>query len=357
VSTPGRICLFGEHQDYLLLPVIPAAISLRIAVEGAHRNDRMVRIALPDISSSVAFELRDRLAYVDERDYFRSSVNVLQAAGFTFSRGCDAVVRGEIPINAGTSSSSALVVSWINFLARMSDQEAVLAPEACARYAHAAEVEEFHEPGGMMDQYCAAYGGVLYLEFAPRPSVEALEVRFGAFVLGDSMEPKDTKGILARVKDRVVEISRRLAAEHARCSLPTVDRRQLPELAGKLSGDDFRVFDGAVHNRDITREARKLLAAAPLDEQRFGSLLLEHQKVLREELGISTPKIDRMLDAALAAGALGGKINGSGGGGCMFAYAPDRPQAVAEAIAASGGKPWIVTVDAGTRIEAVEAVR
>ncbi|MFC1564948.1 galactokinase family protein, partial [candidate division KSB1 bacterium] len=37
VSAPGRICLFGEHQDYLGLPVIAAAIGLRISVSGERR--------------------------------------------------------------------------------------------------------------------------------------------------------------------------------------------------------------------------------------------------------------------------------------------------------------------------------
>jgi galactokinase len=57
-----------------------------------------------------------------------------------------------------------------------------------------------------------------------------------------------------------------------------------------------------------------------------------------------------MMDAALNAGALGGKINGSGGGGCMFAYAPNNPEHVAEAIEKSGGKAYIVQKDEGTRI-------
>ena len=57
-----------------------------------------------------------------------------------------------------------------------------------------------------------------------------------------------------------------------------------------------------------------------------------------------------MMDAALNAGALGGKINGSGGGGCMFAYAPNNPEQVAEAIEKVGGKAYIVQKDEGTRI-------
>ena len=54
-----------------------------------------------------------------------------------------------------------------------------------------------------------------------------------------------------------------------------------------------------------------------------------------------------MMDAALEAGALGGKINGSGGGGCMFAYAPGCEEAVAEAMRREGGVPYIVRVDEG----------
>ncbi|MDC0235199.1 galactokinase family protein, partial [Candidatus Marinimicrobia bacterium] len=38
ISTPGRICLFGEHQDYLGLPVIAMAISLRGKIKGQKRE-------------------------------------------------------------------------------------------------------------------------------------------------------------------------------------------------------------------------------------------------------------------------------------------------------------------------------
>jgi galactokinase len=108
VSTPGRICLFGEHQDYLGLPVIPCAISLRITMEAGRRKDREIRIDLPDIGSREEFSLAGPLPYSRERDYFRSAVNVLRREGLTFARGLDCSVRGSIPINAGTSSSSAL---------------------------------------------------------------------------------------------------------------------------------------------------------------------------------------------------------------------------------------------------------
>ena len=116
VSTPGRICLFGEHQDYLGLPVIAAAISKRIQITGDFRADNTVHFSLPDVGAEEKFELNYPLVYTKERDYFKSVLNVLQRKGHRLDKGLDLTVYGNIPINSGTSSSSALLVSWVNFL-------------------------------------------------------------------------------------------------------------------------------------------------------------------------------------------------------------------------------------------------
>ena len=87
------------------------------------------------------------------------------------------------------------------------------------------------------------------------------------------------------------------------------------------------------------------------DHSLIGRLLYKHHRTLRDILKVSTSKIDSMLDASLDAGALGGKINGSGGGGCMFAYAPENPEKVADAIKSVGGKSYIVNMDSGTKEE------
>ena len=44
IITPGRICLFGEHQDYLGLPVIALAISLRSSITATKRRDKKIII-------------------------------------------------------------------------------------------------------------------------------------------------------------------------------------------------------------------------------------------------------------------------------------------------------------------------
>jgi len=350
ISAPGRVCLFGEHQDYLKLPVIPAAISLRLELEGSPRTDRTIHIDLPDIAGAITFSLDDT-AYRLERDYFRSSINILKREGFTFSNGFDCRVHGNIPINSGASSSTALVTVWIRFLARMSDQQADLDPARNAQLAHRAEVVEFHEPGGQMDHYSIAFGGVIHLDFQPELSVKKLKAGLGAFVLGDSGEPKDTRGILARVKNQVLAVSAKLARQQPGFSLHQAIADDLRTGAGLMTHEQLTLLEGTLRNRDLTRAAQTLLANETFDEEELGRLLNEHQAVLRDALRISTPKIDAMLEAALEAGALGGKINGSGGGGCMFVYAPEKPEQVAGAIESVGGKAHIVQVDEGVTVE------
>jgi galactokinase len=334
-----------------MLPVIPCAISLRISIEGSPRNDRAVHIALPDIRSSLDFSLDATLPYLVERDYYRSVVNVLRKRGFTFSRGFDCTVSGNIPINAGTSSSSALVVSWVNFLSRMADEPKTLAPLDLGKIAHEAEVLEFGEPGGMMDQYSTAFGGVCAIDFFPDVRVEPLDVSLRQFVIGDSGEPKDTKHILSRVKGQVVAVAKALQEKHQNFSLHTTTVNALEPYKSEITAGQYELLTGTIRNRDITRDARALLKRSPLDHRKLGALLSEHQNYLRDVQKISTPKIDRMIDAAMMAGAYGGKINGSGGGGCMFAYAPENPQLVAEAIEREGGAAYIVSADEGSRVE------
>lgn len=342
VSAPGRICLFGEHQDYLGLPVITAAIDLRVTISGGFSIDEKNRIYQPDIGEYDVFSLHFPLSYSKERDYYKSALNVLQRAGLDLRRAVEVVVKGEIPINSGTSSSSALIVAWIGFLLKMAGDERAHDPLLIAKLAHRAEVLEFEEPGGMMDHFATAFGGVQFIDFNDAGGPEKLRDDLGTFVLGDSMQPKDTKGILARVKDGALEGLRIVGKDIHDISFDDVNA-----FEDKLSKTQYQVLCANIANRGITLAARKLMTSENFDRQKLGELLTEHHRQLRDGLQISTPKIERMINAALNAGALGAKINGSGGGGCMFAYAPEHAHAVAQAIQAQGGRAYIIHVDRG----------
>ena len=60
--------------------------------------------------------------------------------------------------------------------------------------------------------------------------------------------------------------------------------------------------------------------------EQLGAKMAEAQGMLRE-LGVSAPELDRIVDAAVAAGAYGAKLTGGGQGGCVIALAADEETA------------------------------
>ena len=348
LSTPGRICLFGEHQDYLGLPVIPMAISLRARFIGENRSDRKFLINKPDLNEVDSFSLDD-LMYTKPRDYFKSGVRVCLNEGLTFSNGFECELTSEIPMKAGTGSSSAITVSWIHFLSQMADEPADWDQRKIGSLAYTAEAVEFNEPGGMMDQYSTALGDLIYIESEPEISIKSLKPNLGTFVLGDSCEPKDTMGILQRCGDSRLAIVEKIKSQDPNFSLHEIELDEISQY--NLNTDEATLLSGTIQNRDLLRQALFELQKTEPDHEKIGRLLSEHHSILRDVLRVSTPKIEMMLEAAMDAGALGGKINGSGGGGCMFAYAPDNPEKVANSIKKSGGKAYTIHSEVGTRID------
>ncbi|HDQ00815.1 MAG TPA: GHMP kinase [bacterium] len=350
VTAPGRICLFGEHQDYLSLPVITAAINLRLTIEGEQRTDRIFHIKLPDIQQTDQFEITSDIGYIKKRDYLRSAVNILTRNGVQFPGGYNCIVRSEIPINSGSGSSSALVVAWIKFLLTIAEDHRANNPFQIANLAHQAEVLEFGEPGGKMDHFASSLGKIQYIDFENVTKFHQLSAELGTFVLGDSLESKDTESILKRVKGGVSTAIDKLSAKQD-IALRYFEISKLREFNGILNDEQIELLTATFLNRDLTQKAYYQFMDAKMSPRNLGKLLTESHTILRDKLKISTPKIDNMISSAIVAGATGGKINGSGGGGCMFVNTPQHPDKIAKAITRAGGKPYIVTIDSGARTE------
>jgi galactokinase len=349
-SAPGRICLFGEHQDFLGLPVVAAAIDLRISIKGTPRSDSLLRLDMPDIWKHDQIDLAQPIVYTRKRDYLRSCINVLRRKGRDLSQGWNCTMTSRIPINAGVSSSSAMIVAWLKFLIEGSSARIEYTPDDLARLAHEAEVLEFGEPGGMMDHFAAALGKVIYVDCRPPFKAEYLPLELDGFVLGDSLEKKQTLGVLGDSKGDVLEGLRMLGESYSGFDLHETPASEVRPLVDRLPGRIRRKVRANLVNRDLTIKAMEMFKTG-VEPHTLGRLLTLHHEQLRDGIGVSTPKIDRMLEAALGAGALGGKINGSGGGGCMFAYAPGNEDAVAEAIESAGGKVHRIKVDGGANAE------
>ncbi len=351
VSAPGRICLFGEHQDYFSLPIIAAAIDLRITISGKRNRDTRILIDMPDIGEEECLPLGEELEYSKARDYLKSAVNILKRDGLIPDSGWDCVIKGTIPINSGTASSSALVVAWTKFLLEaVHDRRAGLS-DSIANLAFMAEVAEFKEPGGKMDHYSSALGGVISIHFENQLQVRQLKNTLGSFVLADSLQRKNTTGTLEYIKTNVLNGVEKIQKERTEFQLNTSPLQEYIEDIERLDKEETALLKGTLLTRDLTAEGESLFESETFDHARFGELLSRQQDVLHNYLKISTPKIDQMLDAALQAGALGGKGNGSGGGGCVFAYSPNRAEEVVEALRRLDTKPFIIHIGEGVRVE------
>ena len=349
VSVPGRICLFGEHQDYHGLNVLSMAMDLRMRFIARPRSDDLLVVDMPDTRKKLTIRPHEEIRYEEKRDYLRSVVNVLKRRGVEFGKGCDVTITSGIPINAGCSSSSAMAIGWVKLLLEVNNHPSKDDYVEIAKIGHAAEVLEFNEPGGMMDHYTCSLGGLLWIDCADPIAVEHLDADIGGFVLCNSLEQKDTTGVLGRSKEGVRDGVKLLRGIYPSFSLKESTLADALSYLEKIPEREAGMVHATLRNRDITREARQRIVEGDLDA--IGKLLDAHHEILRDNLEISTPKIESMIAAAKDAGARGCKINGSGLGGTMIAYAPGREEQVAEAVRELDADAYIVKMADGVRVE------
>ncbi len=92
---------------------------------------------------------------------------------------------------------------------------------------------------------------------------------------------------------------------------------------------------------EISHDARRLIASG--EPYEIGSLMTQDHQWL-QELGVSSPELDRLVGAALDAGAEGAKLSGGGRGGNMIALvSPQYASFVAEALVNAGASQTIIT--------------
>ena len=347
---PARVCLLGDHQDYLGLPVIVAAINIYIEISAERNYSGYFRIGMPDIGKSRQIPLDERFYSLERRDYFGSSLKVLRGHGCKPDFGLDLKVSGAIPISSGASSSSALVTAWINLLLNIYPSKIKLTPKNLARLAYEAEVLEHGEPGGMMDQFSIALGNVIHIETTGGYRVIELTKKMDGLILGDSIAPKDTLSVLSLGRKSVNEAIDQIHEFLPDKAINEIKIGDLPELLPLVDNEKRPYLEGAVLNHSYTIKALAEFKKDSPDLKRIGSLMNRHHSVLKNNLRLTTERIDSMIDAALEAGALGAKINGSGGGGTIVVLAPGQEEEVIESIEQVGGKAYKVNVDGGAEV-------
>jgi D-glycero-alpha-D-manno-heptose-7-phosphate kinase len=213
----------------------------------------------------------------------------------------------DVLAGTGLGSSSSFSVALINALYA---QRRIFVPkETLAREACTLEIERLGEPIGKQDQYAAAFCGVNLIEFE----------RHGGVTVQPLLLPT---GTLAELEGNLM-----LFYTGTQRDARTVLANQVTAI----ENDDATVtrMHGMV---DLAHEMRDHLLAGDLDA--FGAALHRGWEMKRGlSAAISTSAIDQHYARARAAGALGGKLAGAGGGGFLLLYCPKPAQArVREAL-------------------------
>lgn len=350
---PGRTCLFGDHQDYLGLPVIACAISRNIKLTAVKNNTQVFKLNMVDIDQVRIIDINQTFTELEPRDYFASSLRVLRRYGCIPNVGYDITITGNIPINSGTSSSSALLLAWINFLVNAYRVNEEITPEFISKIGYLSEVVEHGEPGGMMDHYSIGVGNIVHIDTRDPFAFTIIGTELGGLITGVSGVPKETIGLIGDLKGNALSAIVTLKEHFPDFDLNKTEINDLDKYLNYLPDRLAPFFEAAIKNHHYTKMALIEFQKPTLDLKKIGALMNDHHAVLRDLLKITVPRIDAMINAALKAGAYGAKIVGSGGGGSIVVMAePGNEAPIVEALLAAGAiAAYPVTVDPGSRIQ------
>ncbi len=293
-----------------------AYCSLRPAVSNG------VRITSEDLQTYVEAETIKELEYDGNLDLVKAAVRRLG-----LEVGVDIVVRCDAPPGSGTGSSASIgvaLIGMVDALRRALDgsQSAPLSRYDTADVACELEAE-LGIVGGKQDQYAAALGGINYMEFYDRGRVAARRLDLDEDVLR--------------------ELEKHLVLVYSGESRLSGDTNE--KMISAYERGEETVCSALRAIKRVAQDVQRVLLVGDLAA--FGELL-EEETAARLKLyeHVMTPVMAQLREAALDAGAVGGKICGAGGGGCMLFYArPDYEVRVRRALTAAGGRVLDFTFD------------
>ena len=318
---PGRVNLIGEHTDYNDGFVMPAAIRFYIWVAVSPRDDRKLVLQSENFPDKRVIDLADEKnrRSGEWTDYVGGVAVTLEKAGHRL-RGANLLIRGDVPIGAGLSSSAAIGVA--SGMALLANSEISLPAVELARTCQRSENEFVGARVGIMDPFvsrCGQKGKALMLdcrslEFELLPIPETVSL-----VICNTM----VKHALASGEYN----TRRRECEEAVHLLKTAlpDIRAIRDVTLEQLETHRSLLSSVLYRRCrhvISENGRVLQAAAALkkgDLWAFGKLMTESHQSLRDDFEVSCRELDMMVEiASLCESVFGARMTGGGFGGCTI---------------------------------------
>jgi len=302
-SAPGKVILFGEHavvygQPAIAVPV--TQVQATATVELAPPGNGLTLVA-PDLEKSIP------LTTAPQDDPLAVAARLTLAHLSALEPDATLTINSTIPITSGLGSGAAVSTALVRALAGFLGHTLETAEVSALVF----EAEKIHHgtPSGI-DNIVVAYEQPVY--FVREQPVRMLNVGASfTLLIGDTGARSPTRKIVGHVRRGR---KRNLARYDA-------------------------LFD---QMGDIANEARRAIESG--DVAALGPLMDDNHELLIA-LGVSSSKLDDLVEAARFAGAMGAKLSGAGRGGNMIALVEDDiVEDVTEALKEAGAKRVICTV-------------
>jgi galactokinase len=324
---PGRVNLIGEHTDYNGGHVFPCALTLGTYAAVRKREDRNVNLYSTNFEKTgIATISLDNLKPTENEGwtkYVKGAIWAVMEQIGDIEHGFDIVYGGNLPIGTGLSSSSCIEVLTLYIIKDMFKLK--LDATQIALMAQKAEIEYVGINCGIMDQFIISKGkenSAMFLDTA------TLEYEYVPINL-----EKARIVILNTRKKRVLEDSkynvRRAECEKA-LDIFKKNGIQINTL-GDMTKEQFEENKELIEDEIIRKRAkhavyenqRTIEAVTALKEnnlEKFGELMCESHKSLKEDYEVTGYELDTIVDAAMQQeGVYGARMTGAGFGGCAIA--------------------------------------
>jgi galactokinase len=351
---PGRVNLIGEHTDYNLGLVLPAAIDLEIRIAFIPTEDRRVELVSDATGERASFDL-DAIGprAGGMASYVAGTAWALAEAGIPM-RGFRGILASSLPRASGLSSSAALelAAAWA-----LAIDPAAVPPLDLARICQRAENAYVGVNCGLMDQFaiaCGVAGGAMLLDcrsLAWRPVALPLIGHTLVVIHTGSTRSLSASQYNARRAQCEAAVAALAVDDPGIRSLRDVTEAMLPAVATRVDEETFRRCRHVVTENARVEAAIEALAASDLAT--VGRTWAGSHASLRDDFEVVSPELDALVEIAVATpGVAAARMTGAGFGGCTVnlvewdAVAVLRDRVLAEYPARTGLLPRVFAVDA-----------
>jgi mevalonate kinase len=309
-SAPGKVILFGEHAVVYNRPAIAVPVTqVRAkATITADPSGPLGQVQIVARQIGLERELTDLPA---DHPLALAIKGVADQLGVDHLPALRLQINSTIPIASGLGSGAAVSVAIARALAAFLGHP--LSDEQVSQIAFQVDQKYHGTPSGI-DNTVIAYAQPVFF-IRGQPFIRLCAVQPFTVVIGNTGISSPTGTVVGDVRMRW------------QANPPAYER--LFDAIGEIAG-----------------LARHAIEAGPVAN--LGPLMTRNQALL-QQLDVSSPELDRLIQAALAAGATGAKLCGGGRGGNMIALAsPETAPAIAEALRGAGAVNTIITTIRGS---------